>query len=341
MNILHFIGNGFDKNLGLPTSYPEFYAWYLAQPSKSKIIQNLKSQLKADRDENKNNWSDLEIWIGSYSTRWNNRDEVYEAYIDLNDSLKQYLQKVCELKSTELPAYKKTFISNLRQPFAALSRNNLRIVQSHAGTERPYNHRFITFNYTPSIETLLGDIPYTRGSGHVIESNRASSPTVFVSTIRHIHGDFESPELILGVNDSSQLANDSFRGDPTIESMLVKPVNTQLKEDLVDEDCESLIKKSDVFSIYGCSMGKTDLKWWRLLFSQLLQRECILICYIYSPVKPTRTTDIVMLSKTLTDTLRAHFLDLLSSEDNAETLTDQIMHRTIVLPHYKMFDFSK
>ena len=53
MNILHFIGNGFDKNLGLPTSYPEFYAWYLAQPSKSKIIQNLKSQLKADRDENK------------------------------------------------------------------------------------------------------------------------------------------------------------------------------------------------------------------------------------------------------------------------------------------------
>ena len=341
MNILHFIGNGFDKNLGLPTSYPEFYTWYLAQPSKSRIIQNLKAQLKADRDKNKNNWSDLEIWIGSYSSRWNNRDEVYEAYIDLNDSLKQYLQKVCELKSTELPEYKKTFMSNLRQPFAALSRNNTRIVQSNTTTGHPYNHGVISFNYTPSIETLLSDIPYTRGSGHVIESNRTSSPTVFVSTIHHIHGDFNSPELIIGVNDSSQLANATFRGDPTIESMLVKPVNTQLKEDLIDEECESLIKNSNVFSIYGCSMGKTDLKWWKLIFSQLLQRNSILICYIYAPIKPTRTTDIVMLNKTLTDNLRAHFLDLMSTEDNAEQLTDKIMHKTIVLPHYKMFDFSK
>ena len=41
MNIVYFLGNGFDKAQGLKTSYPEFYE-YLDKKEGSALLQNLK-----------------------------------------------------------------------------------------------------------------------------------------------------------------------------------------------------------------------------------------------------------------------------------------------------------
>ena len=66
MNILFFIGNGFDINLGMKTRYSDFYKYYKDIESKSNVIQKLKEEI-AERIVN---WSDLELgfWEIYYKT---------------------------------------------------------------------------------------------------------------------------------------------------------------------------------------------------------------------------------------------------------------------------------
>ena len=43
MKIVYLIGNGFDLNLGLKTSYRDFYKKYIKQKSNSEIVENFKN----------------------------------------------------------------------------------------------------------------------------------------------------------------------------------------------------------------------------------------------------------------------------------------------------------
>lgn len=60
MNVTYILGNGFDLNLGLKTSYYDFYDYYKNIPSPNEDIENLKEDIKS----NINQWSDLEHRIG-------------------------------------------------------------------------------------------------------------------------------------------------------------------------------------------------------------------------------------------------------------------------------------
>lgn len=49
MNIVHVIGNGFDLNQGLPTSYAHFYEYYFQlrpQKSDSESVLKLREKLR-------------------------------------------------------------------------------------------------------------------------------------------------------------------------------------------------------------------------------------------------------------------------------------------------------
>lgn len=56
MKITFFIGNGYDINLGLKTSYPDFLNWYIKQPSKCSEVEVFKNLIR----NNIKYWSDLE-----------------------------------------------------------------------------------------------------------------------------------------------------------------------------------------------------------------------------------------------------------------------------------------
>ncbi len=82
------IGNGFDVNLGLKTRYAEFYKYYLDIPTDNKNIRALKEHLR----ENKSDfWSDLEIALGKYTTRFSSFEQIEEVYDDINDEMKKYI----------------------------------------------------------------------------------------------------------------------------------------------------------------------------------------------------------------------------------------------------------
>lgn len=71
MNITLIIGNGFDLNLGLPTSYSHFYPYYLLEQTE-RIIQK-------ELEENLSDWADLEMQLGKISLKYND----FQNYIDV------------------------------------------------------------------------------------------------------------------------------------------------------------------------------------------------------------------------------------------------------------------
>ena len=46
MIVAFLIGNGFDINWGLDTSYPNFYGWYVNQESRTQPITQFKESIK-------------------------------------------------------------------------------------------------------------------------------------------------------------------------------------------------------------------------------------------------------------------------------------------------------
>lgn len=88
MNILFLIGNGFDINLGLETSYNDFYNFYVNQESKNDLIKKFKKTIKLD----KNLWSDLELKFGEYTDELKNYEEFNECYNDISKNLSLYME---------------------------------------------------------------------------------------------------------------------------------------------------------------------------------------------------------------------------------------------------------
>ena len=91
MNILFLIGNGFDVNLGMHTSYADFYEYYVNKQSPSKNVETLKNNIAQYKNTNK--WSDLEKGLGLYTSEVKSISELNEVYFDINDELKNYLKE--------------------------------------------------------------------------------------------------------------------------------------------------------------------------------------------------------------------------------------------------------
>ena len=63
MNFVYLIGNGFDINLGMETSYDKFYEFYEQQKCTSSVVEKFKSEISDDLQK----WADLEVSLGSYT----------------------------------------------------------------------------------------------------------------------------------------------------------------------------------------------------------------------------------------------------------------------------------
>ena len=48
MNITFLIGNGFDVDQGIASSYSKFYEWYCDKPSEKKHIEDFRKNIKDD-----------------------------------------------------------------------------------------------------------------------------------------------------------------------------------------------------------------------------------------------------------------------------------------------------
>lgn len=275
MNITYLIGNGFDLNLGLKTRYLDFYKYYLEQEGKDEIIKNFKKELSSSLE----NWSDLEISLGKYSKIFANREEDFmEILDDIQDNLAYYLkQQKINFEITDIIRSK--IIQDIFSPSKYL---NLREREKFNEYAKPYwtttyIANLINFNYTQSIEEILG---YKKGTPiSTIREYNGSKYGDKIKNISHIHGTIER-SMILGVNDISQIENPDFRGSRKLLNHFVKPQMNFDAGTLRDNEASTAIMNSDLICVYGMSLGETDKIWWQTICNRLGNSNARLIIFI-------------------------------------------------------------
>ena len=81
--------------------------------------------------------------------------------------------------------------------------------------------------------------------------------------------------MVLGVNDESQISEiDIFENyEPEYKESLIKPLTNEMNGANMDESCKKLIEESNLIYVYGMSLGKTDMLWWRRIIDWLINHQ--------------------------------------------------------------------
>lgn len=302
MNVTYIIGNGFDLNLGLQTSYKDFYNDYTKRSSSTPEIEALKDSIM--NDQTLENWADLEYALGQYTDKVKEGAEVMtDVYLDLVENLKNYFQRVSE----SIPNIKKIlgfgtemttkFLLDLYNPEEYLTNNEQTELKRFytdidINTEKPSTKtkiNIINLNYTPAIEILLDakdtETPSINDVSASITGNwflSAKKKEASVERIYHLHHTLKPNDVIIvGVNDESQIKNESFRENSILRELLIKPEANKNQGTGIDKECKKLIENTDLFVFFGISLGETDSNWWKLIAEVLADKKTRLILFEY------------------------------------------------------------
>lgn len=265
MDITFLIGNGFDLNIGLKTKYTNFLQEYVNYPDNSDNIKNFKKDILTDLDL----WSTTEEAFGKYTNEFlatnEGMEDFLECHSDFCEALGRYLQEeehrlnYKSLENVIAPAFAKA-IQNITQGFREAQAQQIQDSINTFGGGFRYN--FISFNYTQVVEQCISAAKRLVGLG-----SRKHKGAVYSSTfgqIMHVHG-YTNRDMAFGVNDESQIANlKLFEGHPEeCIGQIIKRETNRLNEEHIDEKVQAILNSSDLFYIYGMSIGATDAIWWQ------------------------------------------------------------------------------
>lgn len=278
MQILYIIGNGFDLNLGLKTSYNHFYQYYKTVKSDNVNIQKLKDNISKTHES----WSDLELALGNYTQHLEKVTELDEILFDIGEELSKYLH-LEEKKIEKYEVDQKKFFDYLSFPeklFLPADKEKL------IGFKKKWNNsrwglNIYTLNYTTVIEKILGD-----KQNNVLLAHHTNSATINLGEIKHIHGYLDN-NMVIGVNDESQIKNDSFHNNLDILESIVKSECNRANRNNIDRQFTNKINSANLICIFGSSIGDTDNKWWELI-GERLKSDCYLIIFSRGAEIPPR-----------------------------------------------------
>lgn len=282
MRILYLIGNGFDLHVGLKTSYPDFLKYYLNQPIPTDLDdvgQYYIKRLKEDIKDNILLWSDLELEFGKHMSKLGREGaEVYSIQEELdiiNDDIREKLSAYIgqeDERSFFAENAQKVFLNDVVTPERNLRDYEKKAIMNHRIVEGKRTSNvvdFITYNYTRTLEHLLGKTP-VQSSGFEIHE-----PI-------HVHGYYDN-RMILGVNDASQIHNDKLRKLTYATDALIKSECNHIYGVSHTDQCDDLIYNAQLICCYGLSFGDTDRLWWKKICNTLKSRKdlyIILFAYI-------------------------------------------------------------
>lgn len=264
MNITFLIGNGFDINLGLRTRYSCFYPYFIKNAQKNNMI---KSWL----DGNERYWADLEEKLGQELEKVSEDklEQFYEDKEELDRLLIEYLEKEQRrYKFDDKEAIKKEFTRSMNKFFSGLPAND---VNSISETKENYSNEefvysYITFNNTDILDKIVA----LYGSDNIIASHqwRGLSRYDRIGKVIHIHGTTYA-EMILGVNDESQIRNELLKSENIFLDTFIKKRMNQGIGQRKTEQALDIINSSHIVCVFGMSIGNTDIMWWEELIKWL------------------------------------------------------------------------
>lgn len=257
MRITFLLGNGFDVGLNLKTRYEDFYKVYKDLPSYNDNITDFKEEFDKEKNKASANivdWSDFEKAFGEHSELFTLKSKrlYLERFEDFIQEFNAYMES--EEKSADydnINAIGKMMFDAIKTYYHIRPGDHNRIqgIYNHNNSVRVYN--FVSFNYTNSVDNC------TNALAKILENEKTYS----LGDVVHVHGYIEK-NMIVGVNDASQITNTELANDKEVVNELVKPQQNKDLKSTYDSKTSSIINNSDIICIYGMSLGATDKYWW-------------------------------------------------------------------------------
>jgi hypothetical protein len=298
MEITFLLGNGFDIQCGLKTSYIDFYKYILEKKysidltkemdkeSISEIDNIIYSEIYKSRDKIET-WADLEFQLGVFTKQLKEKNQdVQESAnrflddfeilkVDLNEYLK-YIQIQDDVEISE--DFSNILFTTMDKFFENLFSREYDEVNDmlKANSSSHFQYNFISFNYTNSLEKII------QSCGEISKRNifNGSGLNQFINKkIINVHGVIDKL-LTLGLNDETQLTSDFFDIDELND--LIKPKSLEYNREYMRRDAEIIIDNSDIIVIFGMSIGSTDKHWWEKIANILINsKNKKLIIHLY------------------------------------------------------------
>lgn len=264
MNVTFMIGNGFDLNQKLKTSYGDFYSYYLENQPNDIISRSISNNYKL--------WADLELGLGQLLK--DIKEDGIDAFLDSKSTLENHLENYLAKESARFRiTHEQKFASEFKEKilnfwneFNATDKNYCCNLIKQAASSVFY--QFITFNYTTILDKMIAT---TKKSYDILANRTVGGRSVYdrLSAPLHVHGTLNEQDLILCVDNPSQIGNELFRSNKSIVDYMIKEnVNRELGERKI-ERAREIIKESSIICLYGLSIGATDSLWWQELVKWL------------------------------------------------------------------------
>lgn len=296
-NIMALVGNGFDiqvlSGLGAQTDtrYESFY--HYLKYRRFNPANRILGRMERLRDTGAENWSDVENAIGELRTADRLQPDVIAA--DVREVQREFARFLDQVATPDVLSRlgEKAVADKLTMMSFTKFLGDIEDADEYSKMRLPqrlnigdlFNFKFINFNYT----TLLDDFiyldqtqfdphpykssdrnsnfrPNPRGHRHAPERQRFSMASYLVSDVVHPHGVQYTPRsLLFGIDEV----------DDAGARRLSKPYWAQNKVKY-----EELFSQTDLFIIFGCSLGETDRWWWRAIIDGLMgNNDADLILY--------------------------------------------------------------
>lgn len=327
MNITFFIGNGFDINLGLKTRYSDFYGYFVKNASNDNMI---RKWLEED-GRNISLWSNLESALGQKMERVTNDtlDKFNNDKVELDRLLLDYLEEEQQQLSfenkEEIAAEMERSLQEYADNLSEAEENSVKSTCDKFKNEE-FKYCFVCFNYTDTLDRV---IETTKNLRSTVSTHTSGGRTVkdTIGDLVHIHGRIDEG-MILGVNDKSQINNESLANDDDFLDTFVKVrANEAIGQNRVDY-VKGILKQSHVVCIFGMSMGETDKTWWVEIINWLKANESnkAIIYNLNSDIDRQRrsASSMVPLRKSVKDEL-LHYAELDRGGPEYSKLSKQVL----------------
>ena len=285
MNITFLIGNGFDLNIGLKTTYSEFLKRYIIESNvDGDLIKYFKTVILKDT----HTWSNAERAFGEATRRFKEdgytAEEFCQCHEDFCVKLAEYLIEeelrldYLELNDIIALGFAKGVLG-YRRNLREAEREAIMAAEKDIGNAYIFN--FISFNYTSVLDMC---VDATQEQSSLLGKRTYGNTNYYnqLGKVLHVHGTVRK-DMVLGVNDISQIAEPAlFNGfDEEYINEMIKPKTNEINEENSDQKAFELLKSSDLIYVYGMSLGETDKLWWERIY-ELMERKGNLHLIVHS-----------------------------------------------------------
>lgn len=311
-NIMALVGNGFDiqvlnsLNKHIKTSYYDFYNFLVWQKiNKSNILfsqmKSMKNKYEEDPEINHNlqNWSDFESGIISiFKDRWVSYSDLEESLEELRSYFSIFLNEVVTPEVNNnlgKHAQENSLANNTFQKFLGdLSDDDMVKCEFPKKTDHYslYNWQIFNFNFTSLLDNYmyLDRKQFNPEPHKTVDTNYLFYPnprsvdggwgnrdtiwsSYVISNVVHPHGYQNIPKsMLFGINSQEQ-----------VYSVGGRKLNSFIKPYWAQNDLKyaHLFEDTDLYIIFGMSLGITDQWWWRKIVDSLETSDSELILYNY------------------------------------------------------------